>query len=59
MKLKQSVIVLYSFICTILCLFLLSELKDKEGQLQEETEMKYEYSIMIDSLINEKNDFVK
>lgn len=54
MDIKKTSLAIYSILSTITCLFLISELKDRNEQLEEETQIKYEYSMVIDSLMTEK-----
>lgn len=51
---KKTLLAVYSILSTITCLFLISELKDRNEQLNEEIQIKYEYSMVIDSLMTEK-----
>ena len=51
---KKTLLAVYSILSTIICIFLISELKDRNEQLNEEIQIKYEYSMVIDSLMTEK-----
>lgn len=44
----------YTIAITFLCVYLLIELKGTNEILKEEVRIKYEYSIVIDSLMSEK-----
>lgn len=56
---KQTLLAVYAVLVTFLCLYLLSELKEKTEQLKEEIEIKYEYSVIIDSLMSEQEYFIE
>lgn len=53
MNRKNIIHNMYSIVITFLSLYLLIELKHTNEILKEEIEIKYEYSIIIDSLLNE------
>lgn len=48
----------YAIILTAIALTLLIEVQNLNTQLDEEIELKYEYAVIIDSLLNEK-EFIK
>ncbi len=43
----------YGLIVTAVCLWLFNDNQNKQERLEEEIEIKYEYSVMIDSLQTE------
>lgn len=47
----------YTILATVLCVYLLIELRYTNEILKEEVGIKYEYSIIIDSLLNERNNY--
>lgn len=49
----QKVIVIYGVIVSLLCIWLLNENNTLQHRVEEEIEIKYEYSVMIDSLQTE------
>ncbi len=49
----QKVIVIYGVIVSLLCIWLLNENNTLQHRVEEEIEIKYEYSGMIDSLQTE------
>lgn len=53
MNTKNLIHTLYSVVITLLSLYLLIELNERNTELKTETEMKWEYSLIIDSLLNE------
>ena len=53
MNTKNQIHTLYSVVITLLSLYLLNELNERNTELKTETEMKWEYSLIIDSLLNE------
>jgi len=53
MNTKNQIHTLYSIVITLLSLYLLNELNERNTELKTETEMKWEYSLIIDSLLNE------
>ena len=48
---------LYTITLTLLCIYLIIELKGTKNLLKEETEIKYEYSQIIDSLMTEIDSY--
>lgn len=49
----QTVLAVYSVLVSLLCIFLLQDNEVKEQRIEEEVELKYEYSMVIDSLEEE------
>ena len=49
----QTVLAVYSVLVSLLCIFLLQDNEAKEQRIEEEVELKYEYSMVIDSLEEE------
>ena len=46
----SRIILLYGILVSLLCIWLLNDNQDKEDRLKEEIEIKYDYSMTIDSL---------
>lgn len=59
MNTREILLSVYSILVSIICVFLISELKDRNEQLIEETTIKYEYAIIIDSLMSEQENFIE
>ena len=49
----------YTIAITFLCVYLLIEWKGTNEILKEEVQLKYEYSLIIDSLINERDNEIE
>lgn len=59
MKTREILLSVYSVLVTIICVSLIGELKDRNEQLIEETIIKYEYAVIIDSLMSEQENFIE
>ena len=49
----------YTIAITFLCVYLLIEWKGTNELLKEEVQLKYEYSLIIDSLISERDNEIE
>jgi hypothetical protein len=54
----QKIVLIYCIVVSVLCVWLLEENYNKEQRLQEEIEIKYEYSTIIDSLEEELHNTI-
>ncbi len=52
----QRILIIYCVVISALCVWLMNENETKEQRLNEEIEIKYEYSVIIDSLIEEEHN---
>ncbi len=52
----QRILIIYCVVISGLCVWLMNENETKEQRLNEEIEIKYEYSVIIDSLIEEEHN---
>ena len=59
MNTREILLSVYSILVSIICVFLIGELKDRNEQLIEETTIKYEYAVIIDSLMSEQENFIE
>lgn len=59
MNTREILLSVYSILVTIICVSLIGELKDRNEQLIEETTIKYEYAVIIDSLMSEQENFIE
>lgn len=58
-NIKNVVFTIYFILVTIFCFFLFSLIEEKDYELKEKEEQILEYSIMIDSLMDEQHYFLE
>lgn len=56
---KKIVVTTYVILVTLFCLYLISELKQTNFELEEKETQILEYSVIIDSLMDEQHYFLE
>ncbi len=59
MNTREILLRIYSILVSIICVALIGQLRDRNEQLIEETTIKYEYAVIIDSLMSKQEYIIE